>query len=120
MRTLSLFLTLLVLALTLPPAQAADKVTLDGLLKQMTDLSQLAEYPDPAYLAKQFSSYDRDSVAPGDESWYANADRGFMLYDGVLKEKTPYSKNDPNKHPEGFFPAGTKVGLSPVTDMPAS
>ena len=58
----------------------------------MTNLSLLAEYPDPPFVTKQFSSYDRASDAPGSESWFANGDRGFMLYDGVLKEETPYFK----------------------------
>jgi Protein of unknown function (DUF2961) len=114
--TRCLSLALFVLALALPPARAADKVALDGLLKQMTDLSQLAEYPDPLYVAKQFSSYDRASTAPGDETWYANADRGFMLYDGAVKEKTPYFKSGPmqGSGPDGFFAAGTKVGFAPT------
>lgn len=115
MRTRSLFLALATLGLTLPAARAADKVTLDDLLKQMTDLSQLAEYPDPPYVTKQFSSYDRASEAPGKESWFANADRGFMLYDGVVKEKTPYFRDRIREAgPEGFFEAGAKVGLAPT------
>ncbi len=116
MRTRSLSLALLTLGLALPAARAADKVTLDDLLKQMTDLSQLAEYPDPPYVTKQFSSYDRASEVPGKESWFANADRGFMLYDGVVKEKTPYFKTAPKREgPEdGSFAAGTKVGFSPT------
>ena len=61
----------------------------------------LAEYPDPPYVTKQFSSYDRASEAPGKESWFANADRGFMLYDGVVKEKTPYFKNGPHADAAG-------------------
>ena len=95
MTTRSLSLALLAVGLALPAARAADKVTLDDLLKQMTDLSKLAEYPDPPYVTKQFSSYDRASQTPGNESWFANADRGFMLYDGVVKEKTPYFKTAP-------------------------
>jgi hypothetical protein len=113
--TRSLSLALLVASLALPSARAAEKVTLDGLLKQMTDLSLLAEYPDPPYVTKQFSSYDRASEAPGKESWFANADRGFTLYDGVVKEKTPYYR-DPRREtgPIGSLTAGTKVGFSPT------
>ena len=112
----SLSLALLAVGLALPAGRAADKVTLDDLLQQMTDLSKLAEYPDPPYVAKQFSSYDRASEAPGKESWFANADRGFMLYDGVVKEKTPYFNHAPMREgPEdGSFAAGTKVGFSPT------
>ena len=116
MRTRPLSLALLALGLALPAARAADKVTLDGLLKQMTDLSLLAEYPDPPYVTKQFSSYDRASEAPGKESWFANADRGFMFYDGTLKEKTPYFKAGPmqGSAPDGSFAGGTKVGFAPT------
>ena len=95
--------------------RAAGKVDLENLLPQMTDLSLLAEYPDPPYVARQFSSYDRASEAPGSESWFANGDRGFMLYDGVLKEETPYFKHGPKQgKPDGHFAAGTRVGISPT------
>jgi D-arabinan exo alpha-(1,3)/(1,5)-arabinofuranosidase (non-reducing end) len=99
------------------PARAATKVTLESLLQQMTDLSRLAEYPDPPFVAKQFSSYDRRSESPKDQganAWYANDDHGFMLYDGVLKEETAFhlGKPMPDK-PSGFFKAGTKVGIAP-------
>jgi hypothetical protein len=98
------------------PAPAAGKVTLDGLLRQMTDLSLLAEFPDPPYVSRQFSSYDRASEAPGKESWFANYDRGFTLYDGVVKEKTPYYRGGPMqmKPPDGTFAAGTRVGIAPT------
>ncbi len=114
-RTLSLAILALV-ALSPSPAYAAGKVALESLLRQMTDLSLLAEFPDPPYVIKQFSSYDRASEAPGKESWFANADRGFMLYDGVVKEKTPYFKAGPMQMqgPDGHFAAGTKVGLAPT------
>jgi Protein of unknown function (DUF2961) len=114
-RIRSLPLALLAASLALPPAHAAEKVTLDGLLKQMTDLSLLAEYPDPPYITKQFSSYDRASAAPGNENWFANADRGFTLYDGVVKAKTDYYLNPMRESgPKGSFDAGTKVGFSPT------
>ena len=115
MTTRSLSLALFVLGLTLPAVRAADKVTLNDLLQQMTDLSKLAEYPDPPYTTRQFSSYDRASEAPGNDAWYANYDRGFPLYDGVVKDKTPYFKSGPTpmKEPDGVFAAGTKVGLAP-------
>jgi hypothetical protein len=110
--------TALLVLLAVSPAtvRAADRVTLEGLLRQMTDLSLLAEFPDPPYVSKQFSSYDRASAAPGGESWFANYDRGFTLYDGVVKEKTPYFKNGPMqmRTPDGHFEAGTRVGIAPT------
>ena len=44
----------------------------------MTNLTGLAEYPDPPFTCKQFSSYDRKSKSP-DEDWFANADCGQYL-----------------------------------------
>ena len=115
-RTIRLTLAWLPLAVWTLSAPAADKVNLENLLPQMTNLSLLCEYPDPPYVTKQFSSYDRASEAPGSESWFANADRGFMLYDGVLKEETPYFKTAPmpGKAPDGRFTAGTRVGIAPT------
>ena len=116
MRIHSLSLALLALGLALPAVRGADKVTLDDLLKQMADLSRLAEYPDPPYVTRQFSSYDRASHAPGDDSWFANADRGFMFYDGVVNDNTPYFTDNPTRTPPaaGTFAAGTKVGFAPT------
>src|SRR5580700_4983758 len=98
------------------PARAADKVRLENLLPQMTDLSLLCEYPDPPYVTKQFSSYDRASEHPGVESWFANADRGFMLYDGVINTDVPFFHRHPVPGiPEtGRFTKGTRVGIAPT------
>jgi hypothetical protein len=106
----------LLLGLTAADARAEGKVTLEGLLRQMTDLSQLAEFPDPPYVTKQFSSYDRASEAPGKESWFANSDRGFTLYDGIVKDRTPYCTGNPMQMPppDGHFAAGTRVGIAPT------
>ncbi|HEV8001323.1 MAG TPA: glycoside hydrolase family 172 protein [Planctomycetaceae bacterium] len=97
-------------------ALAAEKVSLENLLPQMTDLKLLSEYPDPPFVTKQFSSYDRASEAPGSESWFANGDRGFMLYDGALREETSYFKTGPQQGQpaDGHFAAGTRVGISPT------
>jgi hypothetical protein len=100
---------------------AAPKVTLENLLRQMTDVSALAEFPDPPFVTRQFSSYDRVSQTPTDaDGWFANADRGFTLYVGVLRSRTPYFKSGPQqgRKPDGYFEAGTRVGIAP-THKPA-
>ena len=59
---------------------AAKRVTLPSLLDEMADLAALAEYPDPPFTCKQFSSYDRRSETPDDhDAWFANGDRGQYL-----------------------------------------
>ena len=57
-------------------------VTFVSMLEEMTDLKVLAEVPSPKYNCKQFSSYDRASTNPDDNSdtnWFANADCGQFL-----------------------------------------
>jgi len=49
-------------------------VTFGSLLDEMTDLAGLAKRPGPPYHTVQFSSYDRRSVSPDEENWYANSD----------------------------------------------
>ena len=53
-------------------------VSIDLLLGEMTDLSALAEFPDPPFTCRQFSSYDREAKSP-EENWFANNDRGQFL-----------------------------------------
>ena len=57
-------------------AAAGETVTLESLLDEMVDRDRVARLPSPAYLCKQFSSYDRASKNPDDpEGWFANVDR---------------------------------------------
>jgi hypothetical protein len=59
-------------------ALAAETITTELLLQDMTDLAGMAEFPSPAYTCKQFSSYDRKSKSPTEE-WFANNDCGQYL-----------------------------------------
>ncbi len=59
---------------------ASDKpVTMRSLLEEMADREEAARFPEPAYVSRQFSSYDRRSVAPDQPEWYANDDRSHFL-----------------------------------------
>lgn len=59
-------------------AAATRTVTTAHLMGEMTDLAGMAEFPNPAYTCKQFSSYDRKSKSPAVE-WFANGDAGQFL-----------------------------------------
>jgi hypothetical protein len=48
------------------------------LIGEMTDLTGLAEWPNPPYTCKQFSSYDRKAKSPT-ENWFANDDHSQFL-----------------------------------------
>lgn len=54
---------------------AGQEVSFDSLLREMTDTTAVARYPQPAFLGRQASSYDRDSISPDEPGWFANADR---------------------------------------------
>jgi len=51
-------------------------VSIESLLIEMVDRSSLARFPDPVFVTKQFSSYDRRSVEKDQPSWFANRDHG--------------------------------------------
>jgi hypothetical protein len=58
----------------------AAEISLSSLLDDMTNLSGMAEFPNPPFVAKQFSSYDRASTTPADpKTWFANNDCGNYL-----------------------------------------
>ena len=53
--------------------------TLKTLLEQMTDRGRLARWPDCEFRSRQFSSYDRSSVAHGSPGWFGNKDYNEFL-----------------------------------------
>lgn len=58
-------------------------VTVASLLNEMTDLRRLAHAPNPRFTMSQASSYDRKSVRPGNDDWFANADWGQYIREEV-------------------------------------
>ncbi len=56
----------------------ADAITTEALLDEMTDLARLCELPEPFYITRQFSSYDRNSKSPT-QDWFANGDCGQFI-----------------------------------------
>jgi hypothetical protein len=60
-------------------AMGAEPVTIESLLREMTDPTNLARLDDPSFTLGQFSSYDRASVAPEQPGWFANDDGGGFI-----------------------------------------
>jgi hypothetical protein len=58
-----------------------ESVSLSSLLTEMTSRDNLTRLPSPWYQLKQFSSYDRRTVAAGDSGWFANED--FTQFIGI-------------------------------------
>lgn len=70
----------LILALILLDACSRKEViTIESLLLEMTNREALARFPDPPFVLRQFSSYDRAMTKPGDPSWFANWDRSMFI-----------------------------------------
>lgn len=49
-------------------------ISLPALLQTLSEQDHLSYYPRPAYRLKQASSYDRRSILPGTQDWFANED----------------------------------------------
>jgi hypothetical protein len=62
----------------LPPASIPElpgEISVRTLLREMMELSQLAKLPNPPYVARAASSYDRRSITPeSSDGWFANDD----------------------------------------------
>ena len=59
-----------------------ERITFQSLLGEMADIAALAEYPEPAYVGRQASSFDRRSTDPNigtEENWFANHDCGVYI-----------------------------------------
>jgi hypothetical protein len=56
------------------PFESRADVTLESLLREMTNTEALARWPVPEFTCKQASSYDRQKVAPDKPGWFANGD----------------------------------------------
>ncbi|MHC4740571.1 MAG: glycoside hydrolase family 172 protein [Planctomycetota bacterium] len=67
-------LTIVALAMLVVGGARGGVVTLESLLIEMTDRDALARLNEPSYECKQASSYQRLSVSPDKEGWYANQD----------------------------------------------
>jgi hypothetical protein len=74
--------TLLAAAVANSIAAESASLTTGSLIAEMADLAGMAEFPQPAYTCKQFSSYDPKSKSPANptqDDWFANADCGQYL-----------------------------------------
>lgn len=87
---LLIFLCSLLIIFFLPGCTDIKTVSLESLLEEMINRKSIAQFPDPVYKLKQFSSYDRDSKAPGEDGWFANEDYTSFLGVDSLNGKREY------------------------------
>jgi hypothetical protein len=67
-----------VVGLTLTLGARAE-VRLESLLEEMSDFSAVARWPQPEFICRQASSYDRETVAPDRPGWFANNDQNQFI-----------------------------------------
>ncbi|MBL7189848.1 MAG: DUF2961 domain-containing protein [Phycisphaerae bacterium] len=63
-----------ILLLAYPQPSSADQIGLSSLLEDVLDRSLIAEYPDPAFVCRQSSSYNRHSITPDRPDWFTGGD----------------------------------------------
>lgn len=70
-------------------------ISLESLLNEMVDHAAVARWPEPAYMCKQSSSYDRTSTDPHDpEGWFANLDFSSFLRSEIHDGRTEWVMTD--------------------------
>ena len=63
----------------------SDKVvTFESMLQEIVNRDILPRYPEPFYITRQFSSYDRESVARDEPGWFANWDRSWFIREDTI------------------------------------
>lgn len=59
-------------------ALGSDGIDLADMLGKMLDRSTIAEFPEPEFICKQASSYNRKSRAPGNPDWFVGSDSSLL------------------------------------------
>ena len=85
-----------ILLLSLPALVQAEtqgshgRVTIESLLREMVDMERLATASQRGYESDQQSSYDRASIAPDRDGWFANGDSGQFIRQEQRDGRTEY------------------------------
>jgi hypothetical protein len=77
------------------PKGKETAIVFDALLDEMLDRDALARFPEPAYVCRQSSSYDRRSLAADDaQGWFANFDCCEFVREEKHGDRTEYVMHD--------------------------
>ncbi len=92
MRKLLLILagvSLIVGSMTLSARADDVVVTVQSLLREMTDYDSVARWPNPEYVCRQASSYDRASKTAADlKGWFANNDQNQFIRTEIVQGRS--------------------------------
>lgn len=90
------------------------EINLETLLDEMIDRDVITRFPECVYTQKQVSSYDRRSIAPDQEGWFANVDGGgYERLDTVAGrvEKVLFDEKGPGVITRIWMTTNTKKGV---------
>jgi hypothetical protein len=68
----------------------SQEISLRSLLHEMITTESVARWPQPEYILKQASSYDRRSVSPDKPGWFANNDQAQFIRTEQLEKHKEY------------------------------
>jgi hypothetical protein len=71
-------------------AHTVETVTMASLLEEMIDRDAVAKIPEPYYVCKQASSWDRRQTVVKGENWFANRDYDKYVRKEITKGRTEY------------------------------
>ena len=72
-------LVLILLVHLAAPVATAGEIGVGELLTEMVDRARIAEFPEPAFVCKQASSYNRKSKTPGTPEWFSTDDYSHFI-----------------------------------------
>ena len=89
---MSKIVTFVIIALSIisPQILNAQQIDLGTLLENMLDRTKIAEFPEPEFLCKQTSSYNRRSKTPGTSDWFANDDSSYFYGSQQIDGRTEW------------------------------
>ncbi|MBI9065259.1 MAG: DUF2961 domain-containing protein [Marinilabiliaceae bacterium] len=82
---LGLTIAVILLGCTRNEQNQNEVLSVSTLLQEMTSREQLTRFPEPAYITKHVSSYDRSSTSPTEKNWFHNWDMN--QWEGVEETK---------------------------------
>lgn len=90
-------------------------ITMEGLLDEMVSRTEMTKFPEHAYTTHQASSYDRLSVAPGTNEWFANSDGS-----GYIRKETNEGRQEYVMMEDKGPGVITRIWLTSLTDAEAT
>lgn len=57
----------------------SQEISFKSLLEEIISYDAIARWPQPGFVLKQASSYDRRSVSPNKPGWFANTDQAQFI-----------------------------------------